>query len=58
MSIYIHGVKICLVIMAFLLLAKHTNVPHPLQHNSLLPQQYQASCGRENFCFGNENFII
>lgn len=36
---------------ASLLLAKHAP-----QHNSLLPQQFQASRDRENFCFGNEHF--
>lgn len=54
MSMYVHRVRICLVITASLLLAKHANDPHPPQHSSLFPQQLEASCGRENFCFGNE----
>lgn len=58
MSNYVHGVKICLVIMASPLLAKHANVPHPPQHHSHLPQQFKTTCSRENFCFGNENSII
>lgn len=44
--------------MASLLLAKHAKVPHPPQHHSHLPLQFKGSCGRENFCFGNENLII
>ncbi len=44
--------------MASLLLAKHTDAPHPPQHLSHMPQPFKASCGKENLCFGNENLSI
>lgn len=44
--------------MASLLLAKHAKTPHPPQHHFHSPQQFKASCGRENLFFGNENLII
>lgn len=44
--------------MASLLLAKHTEVPHPPQHHSHILQPFKASCGKEKFYFGNENLRI
>ncbi len=47
-----HWEKNSKAIMASLLLAKHTEAPHPLQHHSHIPQPFKASCGKENLCSG------
>lgn len=58
MSINVHWVKMCLLIMASLLLARNANAPHTPQHLSHLPLQFKVSCGRANFCIGNEKLTI